>query len=275
MNLVPDFYLSAIRTALPDINGLRRPAVRGALNTTFIASTPRGKFICKFNHRDMANKNAKFSQIMARAGVAIPTSTVHEYKGYWFEVYPMIPGKTLYECVENNQKNLNVIDVYEDVMQEFVKMTTIPSIATLDDIKFKHIHQVAYRNVSDMTSPIVAPIFAGAVRAMNMAGGHKGLYHCGITPKNIIVSDTNKFAGLVDLDDVAVAERDYAFGIMATQYANMGYRTDDLIDMYEGIQYYNQDTNMSVLNDKSIKRIGRINNAGRWLMWQRNKARTK
>lgn len=276
MNLVPDFYLSAIRTALPDIDGLTRPTVRGALNATFIATTPRGKFVCKFNHRDMAKKNAKFSQIMTQAGVAVPVPTVHEYKDYWFEMYPMMPGKTLYECMENKQRALNVIDIYEEVMQEFVKMTTIPSIATLGDIKFKHIHQVAYRDVSYMTSPIVAPLFAGAVRAMNMTGGHKGLYHCGITPKNIIVSDTNKFVGLVDLDDVAVAERDYAFGVMATQYANMGYRPNDLIDIYEGIQYNNdQDERMSVIDAKSIKRMERINNADRWLMWKHTKARTK
>lgn len=274
MKLVPYFYLSAIRSALPDITDLRCPNVPGTLNTTFVASTPRGEFVCKFNHRDMANKNAKFSRLMARAGVAVPQSTVHKYNGCWFEVYPMIPGKTLFECIENNEKNLNVMDVYEDVVKQFVKMTSVP-VALIDDVKFKNIHQVTYRNVADMTNPIVAPVFAGIVRAMNVGRGHTGLYHCGITPKNIIVSDTNKFAGLVDLDDIAVAKRDYAFGVMATQYANLGYRANDLIDMYEQITFPNHDANVSVLNNKAINRIGRTNDIGRWFMWQAKKNRTK
>ena len=56
----------------------------------------------------------------------------------------------------------------------------------------------------------------------------------------------------------------------------MGYRPNDLIDIYEGIQYNNdQDERMSVIDAKSIKRMERINNAGRWLMWKHTKARTK
>lgn len=269
MKIAPYYFATAIRQAIPDAYKITRPEIRGGLDSVYIAeSESRGKFICKFNHRDMAMKNAIVSELMRENNISVPAIKVFEYNDNWMEVYPMLPGQTLFQAVQNGMPEYRVMKVYREILRQFEKMSHIHAGEVPEYLKFRDIQHVVYSNVSDMTGPIAAPLFANAVRILNHGSRDaRGLYHCGITPKNIIVSNRGHFVGLVDLDDAAVCNKNYAFGVMATQYGHMGCDADKLMANYEK---QTGDT----LHHGLIKQIGRVNNFGRWAMWK-NSQHTK
>ena len=259
---VPTYYFHAIRSIIPYTTKISRPRVPGNGRCTFfVRDEEHSEHVFKFNDFDMMFKNVQFNKVLRNNGVSVPKLEQHVYKAAWMETYKMIDGRTLYESIRRGMPQNLVCDVYRDIIADFVKMSQI-DVDELPKVKFAEIHQVTKYDVATNTSKIVAPLFAHAVRIMNHGKKEDlGLYHCGITPKNIIVTSEGKYAGLIDMDDVAISNRNYAFSVMATQYERLGYDAKDLIDMYEGLSG-------KELNHKHLARIGRINNFGRWLMWK-------
>lgn len=77
-----------------------------------------------------------------------------------------------------------------------------------------------------------------------------------------------KFAGLIDLDEVAISDRSYAFAMMAAKYQQLGYDLTELIDYYEH-------TTKNKLNHKKIKIIAELVNAGKLLLFRDVKRKQK
>lgn len=259
---VPTYYFQAIRSIIPYATKIERPCVPGNGHCTFIVQdNENNKYMFKFNDFDIVFKNIQFNKVLRKNGISVPNLEQHVYKAAWMETYQMIRGRTLYESVKDGLPNNMVHNVYHDIIEDFIKMSQI-DIRELPKTEFAEIHQVTQHDVAANTSKLAAPLFAGAVRIMNH--GKKddlGLYHCGITPKNIIVTPDGKYAGLIDMDDVAISNKNYAFGVMATQYERLGYNPNELIDMYEGISGEG-------LDHKHLEHIGKINEFGRWAMWK-------
>lgn len=260
MNLVPTYYLNAIRQVLPFAYKAERPSIPGNSHNTLFVYDGDDTYVFKFNHFDMVSKNVRYSKLLAQAGVSVPDISMHTYKGSWMEVYKIIPGRTLYECVHKGMDNRAVKSVYNDAVDDFIKMSDI-NLNLVPESSFKYIHQVARQNVSDTSGKIAAKFLSNGVRIMNKQSGENsmGLYHCGITPKNIIVSPDGKYAGLVDMDEVAISNKNYAFGVMIEQYKRMG------LDSYELIRLY-EDKTLTTLDHKHLEFMGKVNDAGRWIM---------
>ena len=93
-----------------------------------------------------------------------------------------------------------------------------------------------------------------------------GIYHCGMTPKNVILDSDKKFHALLDLDEIAIADRNYAFAMMAAKYQKSGHNIMDLI------QYYEEQTGIK-LDHKKIKRIVETVNIGKHILYNGAKSR--
>ena len=78
--------------------------------------------------------------------------------------------------------------------------------------------------------------------------------------KNIIIDPDGHVAGLVDMDEVAIADKNYAFGMMAAKYYQLRGQIDNLINEYELISG-------QTLNAQKIRSISTVTNFGKYIMW--------
>lgn len=252
-----------IKSVLKDAYAIERPNVPGSLKSVFFAKTPNGTFVCKFNHPAMAIKNAEISKIMSSHGINVPQITIYNYGTHWLETYPIISGKTLYEHIGDGLGEEKQKCAYKAIVDAFIKMDAI-GIGELKSSKYKYTHRVAKTNISDTNNTFIASLFSGAVYLANLGTKKSiGLYHCGVTTKNTILDDDGNFSSLIDLDEAAIANRNYAFGMMAAKYQQLGY---DIMDL---IQYYEAQTG-NKLNHKKIKLIAKLTNIGKHFLWKRN-----
>lgn len=234
MAKVPYEISSAIFSTKMHIDGIYSPAVRGALRNVFVAKTvDDGDFIFKLNHKDLAIKNAKVSEIYNKYNIRVPEIELVFHKKLCFEKYKMIQGNTLFEEVHNGLTTEQVQDVYAEILEQFAKMSEIAP-AELNDIKYSKINQVVYRNAKDTNGALSAKVASVAVRLANRGKAeNKALFHCGITPKNIILDSKGKFNSFIDIDEIAMADINYAFAIMASKYQKLGFDINELVDTYE------------------------------------------
>lgn len=253
-------YFSIIRSVIPYAYDIKQPKVQGSLRSVFIVKSIDGTFVCKFNHRDLALKNAAVSKVFNEAGINVPNMSVAQHDGTWMEVYKLIPGKTLYEHVGAGLSDEKLQYIYHSIVDYFAKMDAL-SPAELNGQRINLTHQVAKINISDTNNAVFGTLFSGAVRLMNNYGRDTiGLYHCGMTPKNIILDDNAEFSGFVDMDEAAVADKNYAFGMMAAKYKQLGHNPMDLV-------YYYEDISGNKLNHKKIKKITDLTNLGKSILW--------
>lgn len=249
-----------IHSIIPHAYNIKRPTLQGSLQSVFIAKSIDGHFVCKFNHKDLAQKNEIISKTMLSNGINVPAIKIYDDGGFFIEVYRFIPGKTLYEHIGNGLSSEKIQYVYHDIVDAFIKMGSLPTKA-LDGLKCSRTDQVAKANITDTNNRIIAAICSKAIKTVNNADqAHKGLYHCGITPKNVILNDAGQFKAILDLDEAAIADKNYAFGMMVAKYQQLGQNINDLIDYYEL-------KSGKKLNHKKVQRIANITNAGKSILW--------
>lgn len=254
--------LDTVAKVQPTANSVRPPKIPGSLNSVFIAKsgTNGHETVFKFNHRDMAIKNAIVAEILNDNGVPAPRINLYSDGAQWCEVYPLIPGRTLYECVNDGMSNQAIDAVYNELLELFRRMSKIDWRA-VENIHGIHTHQVARTNITDVNNRAIAYLFSGAVRAVNNGDiRERGLYHCGITPKNVIIGPGGYVAGLIDMDEVAIADKNYAFGMMAAKYQQLRGQTTPLINHY-------QELSGQILRHRSINAISRATNISKAVMW--------
>lgn len=257
-------YSSVIHSVIPDVTNIAMPSIKGSQRNVFIANSDNGKFVCKFNHRDLAIKNSIVSELLSSNGINVPKIKVVNYSNYWIEIYPMIDGETLYSRIGAGLPEHKINDVYYDIVDNFAKMDAVSSDVLNQKSTIKHTHQVANINISDTTNKVIAKIFSDAIRLINKtADKNVGLYHCGMTPKNTILNNDDKLNGFVDLDEVAICDKNYAFGMMAAKYQLLGKNPMRLIEYYE-------DATGKELNHKKIKGMINIINTSKTILWHTN-----
>lgn len=260
-NLQFEYYLPIIKKAFPEVYGIRFPNVRGALNSVIIANTDDGEYVCKFNHRDLAIKNMEVGHIFNDNGIKVPEIKVYSYNNQCFEAYKIIPGKTLFEHIGYGLSEEKTKAVFRELLGQFAKMSKINPDLVFSQ-KYKHTYQVAKTNIADVNNRVLGFMFGGAVRLINKSTKEsQGLYHCGITPKNVILDNNGNFVSLVDLDEIAIADKSYAFGAMATKYQQLGFDITELLDLYEN-------TTKQKLDRNRIQFMANLNNLGKRVLWK-------
>lgn len=262
MAKIPYEISSAIFSTQLHIDGIYSPVIQGAMKNVFVAKTvDDGDYVFKLNHKDLAIKNAKVSEIYNKYNIRVPEIELIFHKKLCFEKYKMVSGKTLFEEYHKGLTKEQIQAVYAEILEQFAKMSELAP-ADLRDMKYSTIDQVAYRDIKDSNSTMTAKAFAAAIKFANRGKSEdKALFHCGIAPKNIILNDKGNFNSFVDIDKIAMSDINYAFAIMAAKYKQLGFDTNELIDTYE--LFMGQK-----LDHKKIQFMINMNNFGKNLLWK-------
>ncbi|MDE6570981.1 MAG: aminoglycoside phosphotransferase family protein [Alphaproteobacteria bacterium] len=257
---IHDYYKRCIYQIHSGIIRIRRPNITGAQNNVFFVETRDEQFVVKFNVEDLVTKNLGASQLYARHDIPVPELHIGHVRGQWYETYPCIPGTTLFEAIGHGMPASRIRRIYGRVIREFAKMDEI-SPRALARYRCKYAHQVTLYHVRNSNSATLATIADPIVRGLNM--GHErnmGVYHLDITPKNIVVDDFDNITFL-DMDSVAICNRNFALGAVATKYQGLGLDVQELYDMCDK-------TLLTPINRGRISAMANINNFGKWLLWR-------
>ena len=213
-------------------------------------------------------KNAEICRVCALRGIPVPKITPREYGGLFFEEYPRIDGINLYQAIQQGIGAKQIQEIYRDIIKCFAKMDKV-SPSQLYKNPINHVHNVARITTAKNNNPFIANLIGAAVYAMN-AGKYsdKAFYHTNISPKNIIVSRDGNFVALVDADEIAIADRNYAFGAMAAKYQEIGMNMNDLFNTYYQVGDYQ-------LNKSRVQMMANTNALGQKLLWMHKQSKTK
>ena len=80
-----DFYVAAIKSIYPLSWNIRRPVVSGYVAEVFFADTPNGTVVCKFNDKDIIQRNYQISQLAQLNNIPVPYTNKHAYLDVNFE----------------------------------------------------------------------------------------------------------------------------------------------------------------------------------------------
>ncbi len=252
------------------ITNIESPVITGAQHNVFFVTNHDGQFVVKFNWRQLAEKNMAAQRLMLRHGVTVPDLHIGNIAGQWYEAYRVVPGITLHEAIGRGMNHDKINDVYADVLTQFARMDKVPT-DSLRDMSCGRFHRVAKYNILSANGPVLAALFAPLVQLLNAgARSDMGVYHCDMTPKNIIVSDAGNFQALVDIDSIAVGHRDFALGALAIKYQRLGdeFSLDALYDMCDEI------SGRPVSRDR-VNAMAKLNNMGKFLLWRTANAKRR
>ena len=244
------------------------PPVCGAQNNVFFVRTEDGNFVVKFNYPELATKNMKVANLLAERDIPAPQIHVGRINGQWYETYPHIPGLTLHQAIQNGLSKHVIEQVYNDIMVHFSNMDTI-SVSSLDDQACKYAHQVAAYNIRNANGGVAAKIFSTIVRLLNRGNpGDIGIYHFDITPKNVLVTPDGRFLAFLDMDGVALCNRNFALGALASKYEMLGMQSHYLYEINDAMSRHSADRNRA-------NKMVRLNQIGKNILWRLGKLRSR
>lgn len=228
----PDFYKQAIYSVFTGVTQIEYPIHPGRHNNLFFVRTSDGDYVAKFNPHDIVLKNCAVSNIAVQYGLSVPSISVAKYRDTIFEYYPLVPGKTLYEHIENGMPEFAVRRAFEDMLTQFVHMGNL-SVNKITATKCINAHEVSYTHRKNQ-KPVLAPLFGAVVYLVNRGKQcNTGLYHTDVIPTNVIVDDRGRLISLLDLDSMVVCNRDVAFCNIMKSWAYLGFCPAELYAKYE------------------------------------------
>ncbi len=233
---VPNDITAAINTIFSKSHNIRRPEICGAQSNVYFTDWYGDTYVFKFSPYELAQKNKRVSQIFRTAEIPVPEIYTGAGNGLECEFYKMIPGKTLYEQIWYGMSSAKIQTAYRDMVDCFAKMNKLSAHAhyQLAFEKYKYIHQVVRTNVSKTNNKFWGKFASGLVRLANIGPAKdNGLYHTGLIPENVIVSNDGRMRAILDIDEAALCDKNYAFALMVAKYQQLGYDTRELMDYYE------------------------------------------
>lgn len=257
-----EFYETVIHQTIPNVCRIALPNIRGAKDNVLFAKTTYGaKYTFKFSGYDSAMRNSRISHALIDAKIPVPEIHAFQCDGQWFEWYPTLAGDTLYECVGRGATKTELESIYHQAIYYIGKMSQI-DFSHIDFGNLKYAHQSARNDTSATNGVFMGNLVAMFVRLMSMGTpANQGLYHHGMTPKNILVSQKGNISGLLDIDEVSVCNKNYAFGVLAAKATLIGMDVNALCDKYESLMGQK-------LNRNQISAIVAIQNLGRNILYK-------
>lgn len=256
-----DAQKKAIMAVYPDATNIMPPVVTGAQNNVLMANTPDGDMVFKFNDAKLVDKNVAVSKLYKMREIPVQQLVAHDIDDIYFEQYKKIPGKTLFEAIQDGMSAEQIKQVYYEILVEFEKMSKI-SPAYINKNLTRMVHDIARINVSNANNKLMGGLCTIIVYLANISKeSNKALCHSDITPKNVIVSDDGHLVGFIDIDNVCVCDTNHAFGMMAAKYHELGLNVDELINEYHKISGKRMPRNEILCRVK-------IANIGKKLLWQ-------
>lgn len=263
-------YEQAIRQTYPNATNIRLPKIVGTHQNVLLANIDGSERVCKFNSHELVQKNEYVSKIYQQYNIPAPIISTQKYGNMFWEEYKIIPGISLFEAVQDGIGSEQIRDVYRCVVEHFATMCNIEKPQVSKD-NLMHIHNFARLHVAGSNNSVLGNLFMVAAYFMNMGrDSDMGMYHFDITPKNIILDNNGCFRSFIDMDSVGLCNKNFAFGVMATKYKELGLDYRELMDMYE-------DMTSDTLGRERISATADINAIAKTILWKRlhNKRRTK
>lgn len=256
------FYKNIVYQTLPRANFIWTPVIAGAKQNVVLASVPNdGTYVFKFTDKNYAIRNMGIARALRDAGVPAPEIVAQQFNGQWFEMYPAVSGQTLYECIGDGISHTELVDIYTNLLKLFEKMSQIDFV-DIDFCNLKHAHQIAYRDTKQTNNAFFGRLVSAAVQLMNVgASKSQGLYHHGMTPKNIMISNRGEITGILDIDEAGICNPNYALGVMLAKAKIIGMDINALCNEYERITGQR-------INRSQISAIIGIQNFGRNLLYK-------
>ena len=265
---IPEFYIDAIYNVFHRVIDIQYPTQRGSQNNVLFVKTADGDFVAKFNTRDMVIKNYDVSHLARQNGILAPDISIMGYKNTWFERYPLIQGKTLFERMKDGMPMPAIKRAFDEILTQFLHMDNLP-IQNIRSNKCINVHDAVYANGRNTSGPVLARILMSCVYLMNRGREHNvGLYHTELTPKNVIVDENGKLISLLDIDGMAICNRSFAFSVFADKWAQAGFDLNELYDKYEHM------TGRKI-NRARINAMLNTVHAGKYIMFHTNKNKIK
>lgn len=266
---ISNFERNAISHVLRGVYQIKTPTISGTQRNVFFVKTSEGDFVAKFGCRDIVFKNCFVAHLASRHGIFVPDISMAEYKGQWIEIYPMFPEKTLFEHIREGMSEKTVRLAFENMLTQFVRMGSIQVPKNQQENKSLHIHNSTYEHTKNTNGTAMAMTLRPIVYMLNRGRDRNiGLYHSDMTTKNVIVNEKGSIVSIIDLDSMAICNRDYAFGAMADKWCELGFNLHELYDKYE----YLAD---QPINRMRINSMLRTIHLGKYLMFKANKHRQK
>jgi hypothetical protein len=255
-----------IKVLRPDARDIHIPAVRGS-NQVLIADTSDGKFVFKLTTRKIAIRTEQIGKTLKRPSLSLPAPAAASCGTHHFEIYPYIRGKTLFQRYHEGLEPAKFNKVYEETINLAHNLSSV-AVSDFTHIELRYFHDMTMENMSRTIAPPVCSIVSRAVRFIN--SGKKSVYHFGLTPKNILLDDNDRLAAVLDLDEVAIGNENFMFGVMLEGYKRFGGKSEYLFDAYENIAKVNLDrarvnaqANTIAVTKKVLYRLSQITKAAR------------
>lgn len=250
----------------PNAKNIRQPSVRGSQNNVLFADVKNQSMVFKFGKPEMVAKNVLVSQLYLQNGIPVPEIKQLSAGVYGIEEYRALPGHTLYESVGAGMSNDKIKQVYREILMCFVKMSKIAE-QKLNGYEYKYLYDIAGQQVSATNNSVLGRLCQFLVYLASVGPDkNRAIYHADITPKNVVVSDDGHLSGFLDVDTIAVCEKNHAFAAMAAKYQQLGFDIGDLISEYENI------SGDKLLRSK-VYTIADIYNFGKKILWAHSQKR--
>ena len=265
-NALYEIYSYLIQQSYPNATNIRLPGVVGAQKNVLIAEINGTDHVFKFSIPDLIKKNQIVSQAYNRHDIPVPKISAKQMDFLFCEEYDIIPGTSLFEAIRAGIGGDEIRTIYQDVLNAFAKMRRVSLPPKSDSGQLIHAHNFARYHVANGQRTTLSELFGAATYLMNIGKQSDiGLYHYDITPKNIILSPDGKFSGLVDLDSAGICNKNFAFGVMASKYQEIGLDCRELMDYYI-------DTTSDSLARSRILSTAQINAMAKKMLWKRANA---
>lgn len=215
----PTFHecYNILRDSMYCVSDIQVPHIQGNSNKVFIVKTPNDDYVCKFNETQNLNKDMAVNQLYHKHGINMPNLQLKSAAGHLFEFYKFIPGRTMFEHLMDDISTESIQKIYANLIAQFIKMSNI-SKKEIIQICAAHKNIIHIGNKDNNTS--LSDFLTD------------GIYHCDMTPKNIILNDAGEFVSLIDYSKISFVDKHYAFSRMALPYHKMGFDIEDLINAH-------------------------------------------
>lgn len=257
-----DFYKTVVYQTLPRANCIWTPAVTGAKKNIVLASEPNsGQYVFKFTNKCYAIRNSNISRAFRSANIPAPEIVASSCDNQWFEMYRAIPGQTLYECVGDGITHMEIKSIYSQLLKLIENMSHI-DFSNIDFGNMKYAYQTAYNDTRQTNGMFMGHIVSAMVKLMNIGTKSSyGVYHHGMTPKNVMISNRGKISGILDIDEAGICNKHYALGVLMAKAQLLGMNVNALCDEYEHISGQK-------INRAHISTIVGIQNLGRNILYK-------
>lgn len=201
--------LLIIQQIYPDAITIVKPIVPGMIHNVYIVECTKNKYVCRFSEKKVAKHNLLVSKILKTHNIEAPRVSLHNYGGRYCETYPFIPGKTLYERLQEGLSSDKLDCIYHQIF----------------DISYK-IENILCGEIPEIPMPVFSKFLRETVSFLNPS--EKKLCHTDLNAKNIVLDKDDNVHAILDLDSVCHEYASVAHYIIMKDAKTYGYDINKL-----------------------------------------------